>query len=102
MALCLHLGRTRAELLDQVDAEEWAWWQRVSRWVPLGPGGEDERLRVMCAAMNNAMGGKATPADFRFEWGPPPKRRPDGEGPEIDFASGVKALAAMFPKRGKG
>lgn len=43
----------------------------------------------------NVMGGKTTPADFRFDWFEPA----ESADQLIDYQTGAAALAAMFPQR---
>ena len=89
--MCLTLGRTRAELLDQVDAVEWDWWHRVWKEMPFGPPVDDERLAILSARLYAAMGTAKSPADMRFEWG-----AGEREPVIIDSREGVKALVASL------
>lgn len=93
---------TRAELRDEVDAAEWLDWVAFFGVEPFGCQAEDERLAVLAAVVNNSLGGKGRPKDFRMKWGggdaPKPKKL-------LPFAEGLKMLGKVYgrkkdPKKG--
>lgn len=97
MRLALALGRTIDELRDSILADELALWAELYRKSPWGGDAEDERNAVVCAVVNNSLGGTGTVRDFRVQWD-------GGDRAEkrliVSFAAGMKAMAAQVNKDG--
>ena len=99
--LCLGLGKTRAELLETITADELLDWQEYYLAEPWGAQVDGLLAGQICCMIGGAVGGKkftAKPADFIVG-----RKNTEAEGPEptkgagkADAASQCAAVAAQL------
>ena len=67
--MCELFGCTHSELLDKLDAEEFALWAEYYKKRPWGCESADIRAAIISTVVNRSMGGKGQLKDFLPGWG---------------------------------
>lgn len=71
MTLALRLGRTLAEISEEMTASELRLWLAYNRKSPIGDARGDVQTASLVSAVINSQGGKLSLNDALLQWGEP-------------------------------